>query len=185
MEDIEIVEMYWDRNKQAISETAAKYGPMCFKISMNILENREDAEENVNDTYMTAWNVIPPERPSLLGAFVAKIVRNLSLKRLEFNTAQKRMPEAVVAFEELSEYLSGDKGIEQTFDSMELAESISQFLKEQSYEARLIFLRKYWFMDSNKEIAERYKVSVGSINASLFRTRKKLKKHLQEEGFLE
>lgn len=185
MEDIKIVELYWQRNEQAIAETDTKYGSMCLKISINILKNSEDAQESVNDTYMTAWNTMPPERPTLLGAFVAKIIRNISLKRYEFNSAQKRKPEALIAFDELAEYLTSDDNVEKVFESLELAESISQFLKGQTYEARLMFLRKYWYLDSSKEIALRYNTTTGSVNASLFRTRKKLKEHLKKEGYLQ
>ena len=184
MDDAEIINMYWQRNEQAIIETDAKYGLMCLRISTNILRNREDAQESVNDTYLTTWNTIPPERPTLLGSFVAKIIRNISLKRLEFNNAKKRKPESSVDFDELAEYLSSDIDIWKALEAKELAASISSFLKKQSCEARLVFLRKYWFMDTNEEIAQRYNTSVGSVTASLFRTRKKLKAFLRKEGYL-
>lgn len=184
LEDKEIVDLYWERNEQAIAETDAKYGSMCMKISSNILEDLEDAKESVNDTYMTAWKIIPPKYPTFLGAFVARIVRNVSLKRHEYNNAQKRKPQCLVAFDELAEYLSGGDDVEHSFESLELAESINNFLKTQSYIARVMFLRKYWFLDSSEEIAKRYNVTVGSVNASIYRTRKKLKNHLRKEGYL-
>ena len=177
-----IVSLYWARDEQAITETDIKYGEMCMKISMNTLKNIEDAQENVNDTYFTAWNVIPPNRPMLLGSFIAKITRNLSLKRFAYSNARKRKPKSLVDFDLLSESLTCETNVEQGFEAQLLAESISRFLKEQGYEERLIFLRKYWYLDSIKDIAERYNMSVGTIKSTLFRMRNKLKEHLISEG---
>ena len=129
MDDAKIVRLYWDRNEQAISVTANKYGNYCTSIAINILGNREDAEECVNDTYMNAWNSMPPHRPNILSTFLGKIVRNLSIKRYKHNTADKRGGgQATVVLDEIAEFVSDTDSVEQEIDHRELVKAIDSFL---------------------------------------------------------
>ena len=155
MDDNQIIELYFARNEQAIRETDTKYGKLCFSIANRILENNEDSEESVNDTYLNAWNTIPPTRPNHFSAFLCKITRLISLKKLEFANAQKRTAAVFVSFEELEGVLQ-DKKISSTTGAEDLGHLISAFLRREKEDARNIFLRKYFFCDSVSEIAERY-----------------------------
>lgn len=183
MEDSKIVDLYWERNEAALSETAAKYGNYCHKIAMNVLNSEDDSDECVNDTYLAAWNSMPESRPTLLGSFLAAIVRNLSLDKYRKNHSQKRgdgqMP---LVLDELLE-VAGQSNTESEVDSMLLSESINNFLKSLNEETRFIFLRRYFFADSLEEIASTLKISEGKIKTVLFRTRNKLKDYLMKEGY--
>ena len=139
MDDAKIVQLYWDRNEQAIPATADKYGNYCTSIAKNILGNREDAEECVNDTYLSLWNSIPPKRPNNFKAFICKVVRNLSLSRLEYNTAKKRSSNAVISISELEEILP-DESIAEISDG-ELEEAINSFLRNENEINRNVFLQ--------------------------------------------
>ncbi|MBQ3045104.1 MAG: sigma-70 family RNA polymerase sigma factor [Clostridia bacterium] len=183
MDDTSIIKLYWERDENAVRETAAKYGKLCIKLSENILNNKSDAEECVNDSYLTVWNRIPDERPDYFSAFLCRIVKNLSLKRLEHNTAQKRNPEMLVSLDELQECLPSDNLPEKSFDARLLGKSISDFLRKQKEVDRCIFIRRYWYSDSVKAIAEDLGVKEDRISVTLFRMRKKLKIHLEKEGF--
>lgn len=184
MDDAKIVQLYWDRNEQAIPATADKYGRYCTSIANNILGNNEDAEECVNDTYLNAWNAMPPHRPSILSTFLGKIVRNLSFNRYKHNTADKRGGgELPVVLEELSDLVSGKDDVEQAFDQKELAKAIDTFLDSLSPEKRSIFISRYWYTDSISEIAVRHGMNDGAVSMTLNRLRLKLHNYLLERGF--
>ena len=181
MDDLKIIELYFQRDEQAIIETDYKYGKLCHSIAYNILNNHEDSEECVNETYVGVWNAIPPTRPNNLMAFVCKIARNLSLKRLEFLRREKRSSAVILSLEELEEVLSDDRFAPDVSDE-DLGKLISKFLYNQKEDFRNVFIRKYYFFDSIKEIAERYSFSESKVKNMLFHTRKKLREYLIKEG---
>lgn len=181
MEDQQIIELFFDRNEQAIRETSAKYGRLCFSIANKILENCEDSEECVNDTYLHAWNEIPPTRPNHFPAFLCKITRILSLKKLEFSNAMKRSSSLTVSVDELAEVLQ-DECIAPNVDAVELGSLISDFLRHEKADARNVFLRKYLFFDTVEEIAECFGMNENTVKSMLFRTRNRLREYLRKEG---
>lgn len=181
MEDAKIIELFFSRSEEAITETALKYGKLCLSISGNILGNNEDSEECVNDTYLALWNCIPPQRPSNLMAFISKIVRNLSLKKLDYNLAKKRDSSITHSLSELEEILP-DKAISNKFSDEEIGRILSNFLKNEKADSRNVFIRKYWYFDSVEYISKRYKFSESKVKSMLFHTRNRLKKYLIKEG---
>lgn len=182
--DAQIVQLYWDRNEQAITVTADKYGRYCASIAENILDSKEDAEECVNDTYMSAWNAMPPHRPSILSAFLGKITRNLSLNRYKYMTATKRGGGEVSAvFDEIAEMVSGTDSIEQEIDRRELVKTINTFLNELPTDKRGIFVSRYWYFDCIPVIASRFGMTENHVSVTLNRLRFKLHKYLIERGF--
>lgn len=182
MEDKQIVELYWERSETAISATADKYGRYCHYIAYRILHSDEDSEECVNDTYLAAWDKMPPERPSALKAFLGKLTRNISLNRYDYLTAEKRGGgEIPLALDELAECV-GDGTEADLAQNMALTEIINRFLHSLSQENRMIFMRRYWYLSSVLEIADDYKISEGKVKMSLYRSRKKLKQILEKEG---
>ena len=184
MDDAKIVQLYWDRNEQAIPATADKYGNYCTSIAKNILGNHEDAEECVNDTYMNAWNSMPPHRPSILSTFLGKITRNLSLNRYKHNTADKRGGgELPVVLDEISNLVSGTDDVEQEINSKELIKAIDTFLGTLSIEKRGMFIRRYWYFDSISDIANRFGMTENNVSVTLNRLRLKLHNYLLERGF--
>ena len=183
MEDAAIVQLYWDRDQKAISETATKYGSYCTSIAKNILGNNEDAEECVNDTYMSAWNSMPPHRPNMLSAFLGKITRNLSFNRYKHYKADKRGGnEIVTVLDELSECVSGKDNIEQEIEYKELVQSIDSFLDTLSADKRSIFICRYWYTDSISEIAKQFNMRENTVSMTLNHIRLKLQKYLTERG---
>ena len=184
MDDAKIVQLYWDRDEQAIPVTASKYGSYCTSIAQNILGNHEDAEECVNDTYMNAWNSMPPHRPTVLSAFLGKITRNLSIKRYRYNTSDKRgSGQAAMVLDEIAELVSDTDSVEQEVDRRELVNAIDTFLGTLSAEKRGIFLRRYWYFDSISDIANRFGVKENNVSVTLNRLRLKLHNYLLERGF--
>lgn len=184
MEDARIVQLYWDRDEQAIPATADKYGSYCTSIAKNILGSYEEAEECVNDTYLHAWNSMPPNRPSILSTFLGKITRNLSLNRFKHNTADKRGGgELPVVLDELSELVSGNNGVEQEISRKELVKAIDAFLDTLSPEKRSIFICRYWYADSISRIARRHRLNEGAVSMTLNRLRLRLHNYLLERGF--
>ena len=181
MDDNQIIELYFARSEQAIKETDAKYGKLCFSVANRILENNEDSEECVNDTYLNAWNKIPPTRPNHLSAFLCKITRLISLKKLEFSSALKRTSTVIASFEELEGVLQ-DQKISPATAAEDLGKLISAFLRREKEDVRNIFLRKYFFCDSVSEIAERYRLNENTVKSMLFRTRNRLREYLRKEG---
>lgn len=181
LEDERILALYWARDAAAIQETDVKYGARLHGLSRRLLPVREDAEERVNDTYLGAWNAIPPARPAHFFAFLAKLCRNLACNRLDWLNAAKRRADVVSLTDELAACVPGaDGGREQAL--RELGGLLSDFLRGLPQESRLFFLRRYWFMDSVKEIAERYAVGESRVKTSLFRTRRRLREYLEKEG---
>ena len=181
MDDAKIIELYFQRDEQAVRETDAKYGKLCHRIAFNILNNREDAEECVNSTYVGVWNAIPPARPHRFIAFVCRVARNHALKRLEFLTREKRSAELMLSLEELSSVLPDDRYAPDVNDA-DVGRLISKFLRTQKEDVRNVFIRKYYFFDSIKEIAVRFGFSESKVKNMLLRTRNKLKNYLMEEG---
>ena len=184
MDDEKIIELFFNRSEQAIEEVDKKYGKTCHNISYNILHNKLDAEECVNDAYLGAWNAIPPARPNPLLTYLCKIVRNLSLKRYEFNTAIKRNSTYDVAMEELESCLSSPETIESEIALKELTYIIENFLDSLSTENRVIFLRRYWFSDTYSDIAARVGMTEKNVSVRLTRIREKLRNYLTEREVL-
>ena len=183
MEDREIVALYLERNEIAIEASEKKYGKYCFFIADNILGNKEDSEECVNDTYMKAWNSIPPRRPEKLSGFLGKITRNLALDVLEKKSAKKRGNKTLsLVLEELHECIPSPVSAENEVDKLQLIEILNCFLKTLSTENRKIFLQRYWYMMSVKEIAEQNNFTESKVKMSLMRTRENLRIFLEKEG---
>ncbi|MGM9662820.1 MAG: RNA polymerase sigma factor [Oscillospiraceae bacterium] len=183
MEDHDIIALYWRRDESAIEETGRKYGPYCFSLARRILSRREDAEECVSDTWLRAWNAMPPQRPNRLQLFLAKITRNLAFDRCRALHAEKRGEGLTVALEELGDCLAAPEGVEEPLRQKELEECLGRFLRALPARERGVFLRRYFFLDSTAEIAARYGLSEGNVLTLLSRTRKKLKAQLGKEGF--
>ena len=181
MDDLSIIELYFARDEQAIKETDAKYGKLCHSIAYNILNNNEDSEECVNDTYMGVWNAIPPARPNHFMAFVCRITRNQSLKRIEAMTRQKRSQVTIVSLDELAEVLPDESIAVGTTDE-DIGKAISDFLRNEKEDVRNVFIRKYYFFDSIGDIAERYGFTESKVKNMLYHTRNKLKEYLIKEG---
>ena len=181
MNDLGIIELYFARNEEAIRQTDIKYGKLCHSVAYNILNNNEDSEECVNDTYIGVWNTIPPARPNNFMAFVCKITRNLSLKRLEAMSRQKRSQAILVSLDELAEVLS-DESIADGVSDEDIGKLISDFLRNEKSEIRDVFIRKYYFFDSIGDIARRYDFTESKVKNMLYHTRTKLKDFLIKEG---
>ena len=184
MEDQKIIDLYWQRSEQAIVETDTKYGGYCYSIAYNILTNREDSEESVSDTYMAAWQSMPPKRPGILPAFLGKITRHLSIDRWRRKTADKRGgSEVSLALEELEGCVSGMESVEDRLQRKELTVLINRFLDSLPEMERNVFLCRYWYADSVQDVADIFGFSVAKINSMLYRTRQKLRRALAKEGY--
>lgn len=183
MDDDRIVDLYWARSELAITETAKAYGHYCLAIANNILKNREDAKECVNDTYLKAWNAIPPLRPTVFRAFLGKITRNLSLNRYKEQRAEKRGGnEITLLYSELEDCVPSGSDVEAEYETNHVMEVINSFLLSLDKEYRIVFVRRYWYADSVRSIAARFQMSESKVKSMLFRTRKKLKTYLENEG---
>lgn len=183
MDDEKIIELYWERSESAVEESYEKYSAYCNSISFNILQNKEDAEECVNDTFKKAWDSIPPNRPQSLKAFLGKIARNLSLNRLKSLQAEKRgFGHTNLVLSELDGCIPDKFSVEAAFSEKQLAKSINDFIGALSDEKRWIFVGRYWYMYPIKELSEQYGMSEGRIKSMLFRIRKQLKSYLEKEG---
>jgi RNA polymerase sigma factor, sigma-70 family len=186
MDDKEIVELYWQRNEQAIKETADKYGAYCRKISLNILSDLSDSEENVNDAYMQAWLSIPPHKPDSLMAFLGKLTRNLALNRYKAMHAKKRLwNQFAISLDELSDCTPSNIMVEQKAEIAELGKSINSFLYSQKEDIRNVFICRYFYCDSVEEISDRFGYSQSKIKSMLMRARIRLKSYLKKEGYYE
>lgn len=184
MDDSQIIRLYFDRSENAITETGKKYGTYCYSIASNILGIHEDAEETVNDTYLSAWNTIPPHVPNVLAAYLGRITRQLSIDRLRKYRAFKRGGgEIATALEELGECVSDKDEVEGAIYRKELMASINRFLGELKPLERSVFICRYWYLDSTEEIAGKSACSVSKIKSMLLRIRKRLNTHLEKEGF--
>ena len=183
MDDAQIINLYFARDENAIVETKNKYQNMCYRIAQNILYNREDSEECVNDTWLRTWNTIPPSRPSVLSTYLAKIVRNLSLNRYRDMHALKRGGSSVnIAIEELNECITDGKTVEKDMEYKLLTESIEDFLWKQTKRNRTVFLKRYFYVMDIKEIAEELDIKEGTVKSILSRMRKKLAVWLEKEA---
>ena len=180
MEDEKIIRLFYERSEQAISEINAKYGKICQRVSYNILNNRQDAEECVNDAYLGAWNAIPPANPNPLITYICKIVRNISLKNYYKKDAAKRRSNYTIAMEEIEACLADPNTIETETDTEDLAKILENFLDTLTVENRVIFVRRYWFSDGIKEIAEQVRLSENNVSVRLNRIRNKMKGYLRE-----
>lgn len=186
MEDSRIVELYWARNEAAITATDVKYGRFCYGVAYGILRDGPDAEESVNDTYLAAWNAMPPHRPDVLRTFLGKIARRVSVSRWRRAGAEKRGGgQAALALEELSWCVADGSKIDDRLGLDELASAIDAFLRSQPEAQRRVFVCRYWYCDSIEDIAARFCYSKGKVKSMLFRMREKLAAQLVEEGFID
>lgn len=184
MNDSEIIDLYFQRDEQAIVETDSKYGNFCAYISGNILNNKQDVEECVNDTYLRTWNSIPPTVPNSLKAYLGRIVRNISLNHFKANHTQKRYAgQADLVYEEFAAILPSRDMLEDLVDSMQLREAIVTWLDALSDIQRAVFVGRYWYFDSIQIIADKMDCSPARIKMILHRLRKQLKSHLEAEGY--
>lgn len=184
-EDQKIIDLYWNRSENAITETAVKHGRYCTSIAYGILKSREDAQECVSDAYLMAWNAIPPRRPADLGTYLGKITRNLSIDRLRTRNRDKRGGgEMPLALEELEEVVVGSDSPENEAIRKELAASMNRFLRELTVQERYVFVRRYWYLDSLADIAKNTGFSGSKVASMLFRLRGRLKKQLIKEELL-
>jgi len=183
MEDSEIIRLYFERDEGAIEATAQKYGAYCETIAVNILENREDAEECVNDAYLKTWNTIPPKRPAVLRTFLGKIVRNTAFDRYRRKNAGKRgAGEVSAVLEELEECVSGGTEPECELNRKELQAALNAFLETLPKEKCAMFVRRYWYSEPVAEIAKRYGMRENAVSVTLNRLRKSLREYLEERG---
>ena len=184
MEDSRIIRLFWDRNQEAISAAAEKYGAYCSAVAGNILSSAQDVEECVNDTWLSAWNAIPPHRPGRLSVFLGKLTRNLAFNRYKRLRAQKRGGgQLELVLEELEECVSGTEDVEQELDRIALAEAVNTFLDGLSPKQRALFLLRYWHGAPVGEIARRAGMTEGNVSVTLHRIRKQLQEYLTKRGF--
>ena len=180
IDDEKIIDLFFARDQQGIQELDCKYGAVCHNLSYNIVNNRQDAEECVDDAYLGAWNAIPPVRPNPLLSYLLKIVRNISLKIYWRKEAAKRSGHYKIALDEIEGYIADQKTVEDEIEAKELARIIGEFLDTLTLENRVIFMRRYWFADSYKDIAEFVGLSEKNISVRLTRIREKMKQYLME-----
>ncbi len=184
MTDVKIIELFFERNEQAISELSAKYGGVCRRVATNILKNESDAEECVNDSYLAAWNTIPPERPNPLKTYLLRLVRNISTAKYHQNTSQKRNSNYDIALDELEECISVEgSDLEQERRARELAKAIDGFLDSLDKDSRLMFMCRYWCSDSISDIADKFGITPHHASVRLSRIREKMKKYLKKGEF--
>lgn len=184
MTDKEIIALYFKRSENAIEQTDVKYGKLCHSISINILNDTRDSEECVNDTYLTLWNKIPPKEPNPFKAYICRIIKNLSLKKYEFNHAKKRNSEYEASLDELEECVSDGTEASESVEFKELQMAIDMFLSELPEKKRILFLRRYWFLQPVKEIAKDYGITEKTASMRLSRLREKLQQYLQEKELI-
>ena len=182
MDDSMIIDLYWRRDEEAITQTAQKYGSYCHSISFNILHCYEDAEECVNDTYEHAWSSIPPERPSRFKTWLGTVTRNLAINLWKKNHSQKRYDEFTVLLSELDDCVPSRESIEQTVDTKALGKCIDNWLSELPEADRHLFLRRYWYGETVSTIAKSRGISANAMTQKLFRMRSSLKRHMEKEG---
>ena len=185
MKDAEIVALYWDRNEDALQQTQQKYGAYLSKISYNILADFEDSGECVNDTYLDAWNSMPPHKPTVLSAFLGKITRRIAIDRWRQAHAQKRGGgEIALALDELSECVASSGDVVREAETLEVAAAVQRFLDTLPDTERRVFVRRYWYMESVAALAARFGYGQSRIKSMLHRTRGKLQRYLREEGLV-
>ncbi|MBW8382601.1 MAG: RNA polymerase sigma factor [Youngiibacter sp.] len=180
-----LIKLYFERSESAISETPRKYGRYCYSISNNILHSAEDAEECVNETYLRAWNAMPPARPNRLSLFLGKITRNLSLNRYKgYNTEKRGFSEMPLVLSELNDCIPSSSDVEQEVDHLLLLEALNNFLGEQPSIKRIIFVQRYWYLIPVKDLAKMHGRSESQTKSMLFRMRNELKAYLEKEGLI-
>lgn len=183
MEDIEIVELFWKRDEKAIAETQNKYSNYCFSIARNILGNQQDCEEVINDTFLAAWNSIPPHHPLILSTYLGKIARRLSLNKYRRYSAKKRGGQDItVSLSELDECVSDGRSIRDELEEKYLAETIDGFLAGLKESERKIFVCRYWYFEPVQDIARRFGFTESKVKMTLKRTRDRLRDYLEKEG---
>ena len=184
MTDDFIIELYFRRDEKAIAATDEKYGAYCMTVSNNILADISDSEENVNDTYIRLWQAIPPVRPKIFSAYIARIARNLAINRLNKSHAAKRASaEFLLSLDEVEVCTPSDVNVENSADVNELSQIISVFLRSENADSRKMFVCRYFYSDSISDIAKRFSCSESRVKSSLMRTRNRLAKHLEKEGY--
>lgn len=183
-DDEKIIDLFFERDQQGIRELDMKYGKICHNLSYNIVNNRQDAEECVNDAYLGAWNAIPPERPNPLLSYMVKIVRNLSLKTYWKKEAAKRNSIYTIAMQEIEACIAGQKTVEDEVEARELARIIESFLDTLAVKERVIFMRRYAYIDTYADIAKRVGISEKNVSVRLTLIRQKMKQYLIERGVL-
>ena len=185
MDDHQIIDLYWNRSQEALTATAEKYGRYCQAIACRILGSREDGEECVNDAYLRAWNAIPPQRPDSLAAFLGAVTRNLALDRYRSAAAEKRgAGQTALVLEELEHCCPTPGRPSRLDDELALTDALGRFLASLPPPTRVIFLRRYWYFSTVKEIAASCRISEGKVKMTLMRTRRKLKAYLEKEEIL-
>lgn len=182
MKDEQIIHLFFQRSQEALSELQARYGAHCAAVARRVLGDQRDVEECVNDTWIRVWNAIPPDHPQFLGAYVARVVRNLALDRYHYNTAARRSSALTQAFEELEPCLLAKDDVVSQMEEKEFREFMDKFLGELSKENRSCFVRRYWYGESVREIGQAMRLSEGAVKSSLFRTRNRLLAAMEKEG---
>ena len=182
LDDSKIIELFFERSEQAIIELSKKYGSVCMKVADNILNNKSDSEECVNDAYLGTWNTIPPQKPNPLLSYVCRIVRNLALKKYHANTAAKRNSVYDVALDELEYCFPASASVEEEYSANEVAHLIDAFLETLDEESQVMFVRRYWYSDSVSDIARLLHISAHKVSDRLYRIREKLRKYLIQKG---
>lgn len=185
LDDIDIVNLFWNRDEAAVAEMSAKYGNFCFSIANNILSDQRDIEECLNDAYLTVWNTVPPERPTVLSAFLGKILRRICLNKIRNKNAQKRGGgQTALVLDELLDCVPSGKTIDDEFDQKELAAKIGEFVGKLNINDRRIFICRYWYFDSIADISEKFGYSQSKTKTTLHRLRTRLLTYLEKEGVL-
>lgn len=185
MDDRNIIDLFFSRDEGAIVQSDVKYGCYCRTISFNILNDRQDSEECTNDTYLKAWNTIPPTKPESLKAYLGRIVRNISLNKFKERQTQKRKGnEFSAVYEELENVLQSDQLIDEYIDEIHLRDLIEKFLNNQTKEKRIIFMARYWYFESIDEISSKLCISESKTKMLLLRTRNALRNYLEQEGVI-
>lgn len=182
LNDSKIIELFYERSEQAIIELSQKYGSICTKVAHNILNDRRDTEECVNDAYLGVWNTIPPQNPNPLLSYVCRIVRNLAIKKYHTNTAAKRNSVYDTALDELENCFPSSSSVENEFNAIEIARIIDEFLEKLDRKSRIMFVRRYWHSESVADIAKIFQTSSHNVSVQLSRIRARLKKHLITKG---
>lgn len=181
MDDEKIISLFWKREERAVEETQAKYGDLCYRVAYGILGNREDSEECVNDTYVRAWNSIPPEEPDNFAGFLCRITRNLAIDRVKAYTAGKRHATMAI-MDELEGCFPAREDVESVVDRLALTRAFERFLASETPTHRMIFMRRYFYLESTGDIAHTLKMTEVGVRVALHRIRKRLKNYLEEEG---
>lgn len=186
MEDIQIVALYFERDERALKETAEKYGGYCYRVAFNVLGNEEDSHESVNDTYLAAWNSMPPHKPSVLSAFLGKLTRRIAISRFRRQTAEKRGGgQYPLALEELAECIPSHQRVETELEGKQVVAALNRFLRSLPEQEQRVFVCRYWHLEPIAALAKRFGFSESKVKSMLMRTRQRLLTFLTEEGLYE